>query len=123
MPERRFARWSELFQPHERQALYTDDFSTTLEGHDPERLFADRFQQSDAEDWTDASLDVDIGLYLPDDLLVKMDRATMAHSLEARSPFLDHELMEFVASLPPRMKLFGWEKKRLLRNALPSVSI
>jgi asparagine synthase (glutamine-hydrolysing) len=118
MPERRFARWSEHFQPHERQALYTDDFSTTLEGHDPERLFADRFQQSDAEDWTDASLDVDIGLYLPDDLLVKMDRATMAHSLEARSPFLDHELMEFVASLPPRMKLFGWEKKRLLRNAL-----
>lgn len=117
-PERRFARWSEHFQPYERQALYTDDFLATLEGHDPEQLFIDRFQQSDAADWTDASLDVDISLYLPDDLLVKMDRATMAHSLEARSPFLDHELMEFVASLPLKMKLFGREKKRLLRYAL-----
>lgn len=117
-PERRFARWSEHFQPYERQALYTDDFLAILEGHDPEQLFIDRFQQSDAADWTDASLDVDISLYLPDDLLVKMDRATMAHSLEARSPFLDHELMEFVASLPLKMKLFGLEKKRLLRYAL-----
>ncbi len=42
-------------------------------------------------------LDVDIGTYLPDDLLVKIDIATMAHSLEARSPLLDHELMEFAA--------------------------
>ena len=56
--------------------------------------------------------------YLPDDLLVKMDIATMAHSLEARSPFLDHELMEFAAALPAELKLRGTRKKGLLRDAL-----
>ena len=63
-------------------------------------------------------LEVDVNTYLPDDLLVKVDVATMAHSLEARSPFLDHELMEFAASLPGSLKLRGGEKKVLLRNAL-----
>jgi asparagine synthase (glutamine-hydrolysing) len=59
-----------------------------------------------------------VNLYLADDLLVKMDRATMAHSLEARSPFLDHELMEFVASLPTNFKQAWGQKKRILRESL-----
>ena len=63
-------------------------------------------------------LDVDVQTYLPDDLLVKMDIATMASSLEARSPLLDHELMEFAASLPASCKLRGREKKVALRAAL-----
>jgi asparagine synthase (glutamine-hydrolysing) len=58
----------------------------------------------------------DIHTYLPDDLLVKVDIATMAHGLEGRSPFLDHELMEFAASLPTRFKIRGREKKYLLRR-------
>jgi asparagine synthase (glutamine-hydrolysing) len=56
--------------------------------------------------------------YLPDDLLVKMDIATMAHSLEARSPFLDHEVMEFAAALPPHLKLRGRTAKALLKDLL-----
>ena len=63
-------------------------------------------------------LDVDVNSYLPDDLLVKIDVASMAYSLEARSPFLDHELMEFAASLPGDLKLRGSEKKVVLRDAL-----
>ena len=63
-------------------------------------------------------LEVDVETYLPDDLLVKIDIASMAYSLEARSPFLDHELMEFAASLPGEMKLRGSEKKVVLRDAL-----
>jgi asparagine synthase (glutamine-hydrolysing) len=55
--------------------------------------------------------------YLPEDLLVKMDRMTMAHGLEARSPFLDTELTEFAGSLPDSLKLRGFETKRLLREA------
>jgi asparagine synthase (glutamine-hydrolysing) len=55
----------------------------------------------------DRMLDVDTVTYLTDDLLAKMDIATMAHSLEGRSPFLDHEFMEFAASLPPTDKLSG----------------
>jgi len=66
-------------------------------------------------------LDADVNLYLADDLLVKMDRTTMAHSLEARSPFLDHELMEFVASLPTNFKQAWGQKKRILRESLRSL--
>ena len=59
--------------------------------------------------------------YLPDDLLVKMDVATMAHSLEARSPFLDHTLMEFVARVPASLKSRGGESKHLLKSALRNI--
>jgi asparagine synthase (glutamine-hydrolysing) len=63
-------------------------------------------------------LEVDANTYLPDDLLVKADIATMASSLEGRSPLLDHQLMEFAASLPGDLKLRGAEKKVVLRDAL-----
>jgi asparagine synthase (glutamine-hydrolysing) len=63
----------------------------------------------------------DVETYLPDDLLVKMDIATMAYSVEARSPFLDHHLMEFAASLPAEYKFDGRDGKRLLRSALRRV--
>jgi asparagine synthase (glutamine-hydrolysing) len=55
---------------------------------------------------------------LPNDMLVKVDRMTMAHSLEARCPLLDHELVEFAARVPPRLKLRGWTTKYLLKRAL-----
>ncbi len=60
---------------------------------------------------------VDLRNYLCGDILVKTDRMTMAHSLEGRSPFLDHELLEFVARLPARFKLRGRRGKVLLREA------
>ena len=117
-PAHRYVRWFGRLLPDDRQTLYTEAFSSAITGSDPEALFADAFRQSDAEDCTDAALDVDVQLYLADDLLVKMDRATMAHSLEARSPFLDHSLMEFVASLPSNFKLSGMRKKHLLKRML-----
>jgi asparagine synthase (glutamine-hydrolysing) len=121
VPERRYVRWFGLYTPEERHHLYTAAFSATVSGSDPEALFVEAFAQSDAEEWTDAALAADVQLYLADDLLVKMDRATMAHSLEARSPFLDHSLMEFVASLPAHFKLAGRNTKYLLKAALRGV--
>jgi len=121
VPERRYARWIGHFSPDERRELYTPSFRKAAEGSDPEQLFLDAFRRSDAEDWTDATLDTDVGLYLADDLLVKMDRATMAHSLEGRSPLLDHVLMEFVATLPPTFKLAGAQKKRIVKAALRGI--
>jgi asparagine synthase (glutamine-hydrolysing) len=121
VPERRYVRWFGLCTPEERYHLYTAAFRATVGGSDPEALFVEVFGQSDAEEWTDAALAADVQLYLADDLLVKMDRATMAHSLEARSPFLDHSLMEFVASLPAHFKLAGRNKKYLLKAALRGV--
>ena len=63
-------------------------------------------------------LEVDTATYLPGDLLTKVDIATMAHGLEARSPLLDHEFVEFAASIPAELKVRGREKKWLLREAL-----
>jgi asparagine synthase (glutamine-hydrolysing) len=60
---------------------------------------------------------LDLEFFLPGDLLVKMDRATMGCSLEARSPFLDHRLLEWAAKVPTGLLLHGWRTKALLRGA------
>lgn len=77
------------------------------------------FERLDAElegcDLLDRASYIDIKTWLCDDILVKLDRATMAHSLEARVPLLDHRIVEFAARLPARMKLRGWRGKHLLR--------
>jgi asparagine synthase (glutamine-hydrolysing) len=120
-PDRRYAEWMAHCSTGLRGDLYSEAFRETVAGNDPMAPILEAFAQTDAEDWTDATLDNDVSLYLPDDLLVKMDRATMAHSLEARSPLLDHTLMEFVATLPATFKLSGANKKRILKDALRGV--
>jgi asparagine synthase (glutamine-hydrolysing) len=74
------------------------------------------YQESHGGDELDSLLWGDIKTYLLEDILVKVDRMTMAHSLEARSPLLDHELLEFAARLPADAKLRGHEGKRLLKQ-------
>jgi asparagine synthase (glutamine-hydrolysing) len=71
----------------------------------------------ESPDPVDAAMAVDVQSYLPNDLLVKMDIATMANSLEARSPFLDHKVMEFSARLPVTYKVRGTTLKYLLKRA------
>jgi asparagine synthase (glutamine-hydrolysing) len=115
---RRYAQWTEHFGPKARQRLYASAFKESVKESDPDNFFASAFAQSDAENWLDTVLDADVNLYLADDLLVKMDRATMAHSLEARSPFLDHVLMELAASLPVSFKQAWGQKKRILKASL-----
>ncbi len=91
-----------------------------LDAVDPERapgVIGGAWSQASGRDLLDVLLSVDVRTYLPEDLLVKMDIATMAHSLEARSPFLDPEVMEFAASVPPRYKGRFRHKKWLLRRA------
>ena len=66
----------------------------------------------------DLGLFADLYLYLPDDLLTLTDRISMAHSLEVRVPFLDHELVELVARMPARFKVHGFRKKVLFRRAI-----
>ncbi len=73
---------------------------------------------SDAPHPVERTMDVDVQTYLADDLLVKMDVATMAHSLEARSPLCDHQLMELAASLPMARKVSGAEPKSLFKRAV-----
>jgi len=106
------------FSSEEKASLYTEEFRTCVGAHDSAMLLEEWFEQAHATDLLDQLLSVDTRSYLPDDLLVKVDRATMAHSLEARSPLLDHELVEFAATLPVSMKVRGRETKYLLKSTM-----
>jgi asparagine synthase (glutamine-hydrolysing) len=105
--------------PSRKPALYTADFRSTVDGQVSPTLAQMRSTPHAA--LLDSMLDTDVNHYLPDDLLVKMDVATMAYSLEARSPFLDHKLMEFMARVPASLKLRGGESKHLLKAALRGI--
>ncbi|WP_281915508.1 asparagine synthase (glutamine-hydrolyzing) [Caldimonas thermodepolymerans] len=85
-------------------------------GNDPFVRVSDRFTRADIADPMEKILAGDIDTYLADDILVKVDRMTMANSLEARSPLLDHELLEFAARLPLDLKLRNGSGKYLLKQ-------
>jgi asparagine synthase (glutamine-hydrolysing) len=116
-PWERYTMSLTAFDRERRARLRTSEFSAELVEDESEGLIAGAWAASEAGS-VDRMLEVDIETYLPGDLLPKMDIATMAHSVEARSPFLDHELMEFAASLPEDLKLDGTGPKRLLKAAL-----
>jgi asparagine synthase (glutamine-hydrolysing) len=117
-PAERYALWMSIFDERSRRDLYTPEFLAELGSLDAERFVAAAFTDSDAEDDVNRLLHVDVETYLPGDLLVKMDIATMAHSLEVRSPLLDHVFMEYVAGLPGAWKLEGQTTKKLFKDAL-----
>ncbi len=101
-----------------RDSLYTPALRELVGESLAPDVIGTPWREATARHPLDRMLEVDVSTYLPDDLLVKMDIATMAHSLEARSPLLDHQLMEFAAALPARLKLRGMEKKVAFRAAL-----
>jgi asparagine synthase (glutamine-hydrolysing) len=106
------------FDPAARAELYTEDFLSALGEADWRAVIGEPYAASDAPTQIERLLDVDLQTYLPDDLLVKMDVATMAHAVEARSPLLDQELLELVAGLPAWLKFDGVTSKRVLKRAL-----
>lgn len=110
-------RATSYFGHDERQALYDPGFRELAAEPGLDRFEAP-YEASDAGTVVERLLDVDVQTYLPDDLLVKMDIATMAHSLEARSPLLDPAVMELAASLPLGIKLDGGETKRIFKTAM-----
>ncbi|MGH9769790.1 MAG: asparagine synthase (glutamine-hydrolyzing) [Blastocatellia bacterium] len=120
----RYPRWLKMFQDEAKPRLYSPEFSGLLNGHAGESLnslFAGGsrgLRESDLPpDPVDAAMAIDVVSYLPYDLLVKVDITSMANSLEARSPFLDHEVMEFAARLPVEIKFRGRRLKHLLKRA------
>ncbi|HVD86936.1 MAG TPA: asparagine synthase (glutamine-hydrolyzing) [Solirubrobacterales bacterium] len=113
-PLERHHAWKEIFAPETRVALAGGGAS----GWDPVDLYRERYAETVSAEPLARMQDVDLGIYLVDDLLVKTDRLSMAHSLELRVPFLDPRVAEFAMALPTRMKVRGFAKKRLLRRAL-----
>ena len=115
----RYLRWIGYVPTTEKAALYSPDFQEQLAGHRAESWLWEMWERLTAAGLgpLDRMLALDVESYLPYDLLVKMDIATMANSLEARSPFLDHHVMEFCARLPVSYKLRGMRLKHLLKKA------
>ena len=104
--EKRYVRWVSYFAPEAKTDLYTPEFAAHLGQYDSTAWLSSRLDALRRAGLSpaDSLLAADVGSYLPEDLLVKMDIASMANSLEARSPFLDHKFMEFAARLPMEFK-------------------
>jgi asparagine synthase (glutamine-hydrolysing) len=112
-PLERHHGWKEIFAPEARAEL-----TGRRSEFDPIDILRARFAETEGAELLARLQDVDFGLYLVDDLLVKTDRASMAHSLEARVPYLDPAVTNLAFALPRRQRVRGLRKKVLLRKAV-----
>ena len=120
-PELRNGHWLCHFTTEMKNDLYEGDFLKQFSHVDSFDLLLDKYKEAEADSFLDKTLYADVMMYLPDDLLVKVDVASMANSLEARSPFLDHEFMEFAAKIPSELKLKGRTTKYILKESLKGI--
>ena len=102
----------------QRRALLAPGLRAALDGHDPAERFATLMDECDPDEPLLAAQYADLHTYLPGDILAKVDRASMAASLEVRPPLLDHTLLEWGMALPAALKLRGGQGKCVLRDAL-----
>ncbi len=114
----RYLAYSTRLDAVDRTRVYTAEGRTQIDQTQIDRTFRDVWDEVEADELVDRMLGTDVELYLPGDLLAKVDIASMHYSLEARSPLLDHELMELAAGVQPKHKLQGRDKKLGLRSAL-----
>lgn len=123
-PEQAYFNTVSWFTPAMKKALYGPELRKAIGDYDPFSVMKEYFDRCEGWDPLSRIQYVDIKTYLVDDILTKVDRASMAHSLEVRVPLLDHQVMEYAASIPSRYKLHrGQEKyifKKILSQLLPA---
>ena len=105
------------FRPQLWDRLVRDDFLHQLNGYHASDVTVSVFNQAPADDHLSRVLYTDFKTYLPGDILVKVDRMSMANSLEVRAPLLDYELVEYAATIPGELKLKQGDKKYILKKA------
>jgi asparagine synthase (glutamine-hydrolysing) len=115
---RRYLNQVSIFRPSARRALYSGQLSEVVDFERTDRFVLDPWQEASGTELLDQLLEIDAINDLPGDLLPKIDIATMAYSLEARSPMLDHEFMQMAASIPSELKANGVNRKVALKGAL-----
>lgn len=116
-PERGFFGSNCFFDRSVWNYLVNDGFEKATGGYDPAELTCELYRNAPAEDHLSRILYTDFKTYLPGDILVKVDRMSMANSLETRAPLLDYRVVEFAARVPAQLKLHGSEKKYLLKKS------
>lgn len=113
-----YARAVGVLTPERRAALYTDRFTVALQGHRAEDRYVAAMNAAPVQEPLDRAQYADLKIWLPGDILTKVDRMSMAVSLEAREPLLDHRLVEFAAMLPVKLRLRSGQGKWLMKKAL-----
>lgn len=108
--------WREIFSPDQKKSLFHSDYSELLL-YDSKETSLRRFQDVADCHYLDQAMYVDMKTWLVDDILVKVDRASMAHSLEVRTPFLDHRLVEFAAKIPVHYKIRSNNGKHIIKTS------
>ena len=117
-PLERHHSWKVIFGEQDKRRLYSRDWLAAADLEDPIEILAGLYHSLDGHNFITKLQYVDTKTYLPDDILTKVDRVSMAHSLETRPPLLDHHVVEYAASLPARMKLRGLKRKLILKRAV-----
>jgi asparagine synthase (glutamine-hydrolysing) len=115
-PEEAHYSWRMIFSEREKADLFSAEVLDAFAPRETYRLYRERFEAVPDLAMLNRMLFVDTRLYLPSDMLVKVDRMSMANSLEARVPMLDHEVVELAATIPPGLKLKGRDKKHILKE-------
>lgn len=113
--------WRLVLSEAQKFALYSPDVREQLQVAPAVRHFTERFDRLQIRDTLSRLMYLDANVFLPDDLMIKNDRMTMAHSIEARVPFTDNDLTEFMARVPAGLKLKGLRKKHLMRQAMTGI--
>jgi asparagine synthase (glutamine-hydrolysing) len=109
------------FQSDEKQALFTSDVLRRLSGSDAETRLGRHFTRFASLPWNSQMMHFDFETYLPEDILTKVDRMSMAHSIESRVPLLDNEVVEFAARTPAALKIRNGRRKHLLKLAAAEI--
>jgi asparagine synthase (glutamine-hydrolysing) len=116
-PAARYVDSVSYFDRDSQLALFSEDARLAIAGYDPAGRFERTFAAPIGSSRLDRQLYLDSKTYLPGDILVKVDRMSMANSLETRAPLLDHRLIEFAQTIPASLKLRGTETKYILKRA------
>jgi len=113
--------WRIVLTDAQKHSLYAPGVAERIALEAPLRHFDEAYTRCRAKDTLNRLLCVDSSVFLPDDLMIKNDRMSMAHSLEARVPMTDPDLAEYMSRVPARLKLPGMRKKHIMRKAMEGV--